>query len=147
MHERIKIRTSRELSSVWKGQRQRNKRESSLFGKSVGYERNLTSSCQTARNLYQDSDQEKRKPSPSSSQKSFVSSYAKSTFLISDFSKHRSRRKDWNLVPVIRLLSLTQLEHVLVTLISPSNSRSITWTCLFLPTVYTRFGGSLELKI
>nr|POE93679.1 hypothetical protein CFP56_56265 [Quercus suber] len=25
--------------------------------------------------------------------------------------------------------------------------RSITWTCLFLPTVYTRFGGSLELKI
>nr|POE86376.1 hypothetical protein CFP56_17255 [Quercus suber] len=38
-----------------------------------------------------------------------------------------------------QLLSLTQSEHVLVTLISPSNSRSITWTCLFLPTVYTRF--------
>nr|POE64453.1 hypothetical protein CFP56_68902 [Quercus suber] len=51
MHERIKIRTSRELQLVWRGKRQRNKRESSLFGKSVGNERNQTSSGQTTRNL------------------------------------------------------------------------------------------------
>nr|POE64454.1 hypothetical protein CFP56_68902 [Quercus suber] len=73
MHERIKIRTSRELQLVWRGKRQRNKRESSLFGKSVGNERNQTSSGQTTRNL------------------------------------------------------------------NRNEQRSITWTCLFLPTVYTRF--------